>query len=72
MQATDRMKDRINPQAIQATPALATMRQVTRSYQRPVTNTHANILFLGLSNSIIGIMTPMPQYSDEDCNDLVT
>ncbi len=65
MQATDRIRDRIKPQAIQATPASASMRQVTHSYQRPVTNTCANTSFLRLSSSIIRIMTPTLQYSDK-------
>ena len=65
MQATDRIRDRIKPQATRATPASASMRQVTHPYQRPVTNTRANTSFLRLSSSITGTMTPTPQYLDE-------
>ncbi len=65
MQTTDRIKDRIKPQATQAIPASASMRQVTHPYQRPVTNTYANISFLHLSSSIMGTITSTLQYSDE-------
>ncbi len=60
MQATDRIRDRIKPQATRATPASASMRQVTHPYQRPVTNTRANTSFSHLSSSITGTMTPTP------------
>ncbi len=66
MQATDRIRDRIKPQTIPATPASTSMRQVTHPYQRPVTNTHTNISFLRLSISITGIMKSTPQHSDEE------
>ena len=65
MQATNRIRDRIKPQAIQATPVSAFMRQVTHPYQRPVTNIRANISFSCLSSSITGIITPTTQHSDE-------
>ena len=66
MQATDRTRDRIKFQAIQAILALASMKQVTHPYQKPVTNIYANISLLCLSSSIMGIMTPIPQYSDKN------
>ncbi len=66
MQATDKIRDRIKPQATQATPASNFMRQVTHPYQRPVTNTRANTLFSCLSSSITGTMTPTRQHSDEE------
>ncbi len=42
------------------------MRQVTHLYPRPVTNTRADTSFSRLSSSIMGIMTPTPQHSDEE------
>ena len=60
MQVTNRIRDKIKPQAIQVTPASASLRQVTHLYQISVTNTHANTLFLRLSSSITRTMTPTP------------
>ena len=65
MQATDRIKDRIKLQAIQAIPTLASMREITHPYQRPVTNTHTHTLFSRLFSPITGTMTPTPQYLDQ-------
>ncbi len=66
MQAIDRIRDRIKPQATWATPASTSIRQVTYPYQRLVTNTYVNTLFLRFSSSITGTITPRPQHSDEE------
>ena len=66
MQATDKIRDRTKPQATRATPASVFTRQVAQPYRRPVNNTRANTSFSRLSSSILGTMTPTPQYSDEE------
>ena len=66
MQAIDKIRDRIKPQTIGATPASASMRQVIYFYQRQVTNTRANTSFLRLFSSITGTIILTSQYLDEE------
>ncbi len=65
MQIIDRIRDRTKPQASQTTSASVFLRQVAHLYQRSVTNTRTNTLFLCFSSSIMGTMILMPQYWDK-------
>ena len=66
MQVINKIRDQTKPQIIQITLVSALIRPVAPLYQRSVTNTNANIPFLRFSSSIMGIMTPILQYLDEE------
>ena len=64
MQATNKIKNRTKP--LQSTQSSISINSSAKSYQVPTITTCDSTLFSRLFNSILGTISPMPQYLEKE------